>query len=282
MDTIQQIQHYYLNEKLSTVKIAEMMSMSASTVYHLLKKSNVNIRSNKENSRKYTCNEQFFKQIDTEEKAYWLGFIYADGYISNNNLGITLSEIDKDHLYKFSESIKSTYPINTYKYSGYKDVYGSRVVIKSDMLISDLIHNGVFYNKSLILLPPKNIPDNLLMHFIRGYMDGDGSISVSKTKYGDSYKLRFEGTKEMLDWIQLIFKTNCKLQKRNKDTKNSYSLDYGGNISVLSKLNLIYNNANVFLPRKYDRYKMLQSLYPVMDNVNRVNSVDSSKEPIPS
>lgn len=266
MDKIQQIQHYYIKEKLSAIKIADLMNIKISKVYYWLKKANVVIRSNKENSRKYNCNDQFFKNIDTEEKAYWLGFIYADGYISDINLGITLAEIDKSHLAKFSNSIDSTYPINTYKYSGYRDVFGSRVLIKSEILIKDLISHGVFYNKSLTLLPPKNIPEYLIMHFLRGYMDGDGSISISKTKYGPSFRLRFDGTTEMLTWIQSIFKTNSKLQKRNKnDCKNSYSLDYGGNPSVLSKLNLIYNNANVFLDRKYERYKMLQSLYPVMD-----------------
>ena len=131
-------------------------------------------------------------------------------------------------------------------------------------------------------MPPNLTDIALVMHFIRGYMDGDGSISISKTKYGDSFRLRFEGTLEVLTWLQFIFNTKCKLQKRKKDDKNSYSLDYGGNLSVLSKLNLIYNNATVFLDRKYARYKMLQSFYPEMDKMNRVNSVDNSYESIPS
>lgn len=282
MNITQQIQNYYINEKLSAMKIADLMNIKISTIYYHLNKSKTQMRSNKDNSRKYTCDECYFETIDSEAKAYWLGFIYADGYISGNNLGITLSTDDMQHLEKFSKDILSTYPINTYLYSGYSDTYGSRVLIRSEKLVGDLLRHGVFYNKSLILLPPINIPEHLTMDFIRGYMDGDGSISVSKTKYGNVFKLRFEGTMEILQWIQSILKTNCKLQKRKKDDKNSYTLDYGGNLSVLAKLNLIYNNATVFLPRKYDRYKMLQSLYPVMDNVNRVNSVDNSNESIPS
>lgn len=282
MNTTQKIQQYYIENKMSAMKIASAMNISIGKVYYHLSKAETIMRTNKENSRRYHCNDSFFDTIDTEEKAYWLGFIYADGYITSNSLGITLSSRDKSHLEKLSISLSSDYPINTYEYSGYGNTYGSRLLIKSDLIVSDLIRHGVFYKKSLILMPPNLTDIALVMHFIRGYMDGDGSISISKTKYGDSFRLRFEGTLEVLTWLQFIFNTKCKLQKRKKDDKNSYSLDYGGNLSVLSKLNLIYNNATVFLDRKYARYKMLQSFYPEMDKMNRVNSVDNSYESIPS
>lgn len=71
------------NSGLSTVKIGKMFGKHYSTVRNILINNGVKLRSNKINSRKYTINENYFKNIDTEEKAYWLGFIYADGYISN-------------------------------------------------------------------------------------------------------------------------------------------------------------------------------------------------------
>lgn len=265
MNNTEKIIKMYVEDKISAYQIANLLDISVSSIYHCLAKNNIPRRSNSQNSKKYFCNESFFEKIDSEEKAYWLGFIYADGYITGPNLGITLSESDKDHLCKFLKSISSTYPINTYKYSGYKDVMASRVLIKSSKMVSDLILNGCFYNKSLILKWPTTVSDELLHHFIRGYMDGDGSICISKTKYGLSFKLRFEGTAEFLNSLMLYFGVNLTLQKRKENDKNSYTLDIGGNKKVLEKLNIIYSNASIYLDRKQERYQLLQSLYPVMD-----------------
>lgn len=282
LDLSTKIIELYTVQKISACKIAVSLNITVGTVYYHLKKNNILRRKNSENNRKYQSDENFFQSIDSESKAYWLGFIYADGYITGPNLGITLSEKDKDHLEKFSKSINSTYPIHTYLYSGYKDVLASRVIIKSNVLVNSLITHGCYYNKSLILRWPTTIHQDLVSHFVRGYMDGDGSICISKNKYGPSFKLRFEGTKEFLEGLMDYFKINLTLQKRNNDNKNSFTLDIGGNKKVLEKLDILYKDATIFLDRKYERYKLLQSLYPVMDNVNRVNSMDSSKEPISS
>jgi hypothetical protein len=87
----------------------------------LLKEAGVNIRDNTENSRRYYHDEDYFEIIDTPEKAYWLGFIYADGFIEskragfgNQKLGITIAECDADHLDKFKQCISSTNPIKVY------------------------------------------------------------------------------------------------------------------------------------------------------------------------
>lgn len=264
MDNEEQIIKMYISDKMSACAISKTLQIKISTIYHCLVKNKIPRRSNKENSRKFFCDESFFEKIDSEEKAYWLGFIYADGYITGESLGITLSEKDKDHLVKFSKSISSTYPVHTYMYSGYKNVLGSRVILKSSKLVADLVSNGCFYNKSLILLWPTKVGIDFIHHFIRGYMDGDGSICVSNAN-PNKFKLRFEGTFEFLTSLMQFFSINLKLQKRNDDNKNSYTLDIGGNKKVLEKLNIIYSNATIFLDRKHERYKLLQSLYPVMD-----------------
>lgn len=74
------------------------------------------MRKNGANLKKYTAYYAFFKEIDTEEKAYWLGFIAADGFITtrDNTVGITLGRKDKNHLFKFTKSISATNPVNDY------------------------------------------------------------------------------------------------------------------------------------------------------------------------
>ena len=110
---------------LSTIKIANIFNCAPGVVYSALKDVGCKFRSNKVNSRKYTLDESYFSKIDTHEKAYWLGFIAADGYVSNNNrygtkyIGITLNANDIEHLYKFKEAINYTGDIKVYKYSGY-------------------------------------------------------------------------------------------------------------------------------------------------------------------
>ena len=160
-------------------------------IYEQFKKYNLPIRNDKEKNKKYICNNSYFENIDTQEKAYWLGFIYADGYIGKNNnngrFGISLSTEDIDHLYKFKESIESSHPINKYRVSsGYKiGAEYCRIIICEEKLVNDLIKQGCVYNKTNILSPP-NIDKKLRRHFIRGYMDGDGSIIIHKNKYCDS------------------------------------------------------------------------------------------------
>ena len=95
------------------------------TYYTLRKKLNeLNLPTNnkknfiKKPGRKneYVFNEDFFETIDSEEKAYWLGFIYADGYITGDDrCGIALKNIDNIHLEKFKKSIDSNHKISVYK-----------------------------------------------------------------------------------------------------------------------------------------------------------------------
>jgi intein/homing endonuclease len=130
-----------------------------------------------------------FDVIDTEEKAYWLGFIYADGYIEteSNRFGIGISIKDYGHLVKFNSFMKYLgnnikTKISKQKYKGElkeKEICFWRVSDKH--LKESLIKQGCFEKKSLILEFPK-IPAKLVKHFIRGYFDGDGCVSYYQNK----------------------------------------------------------------------------------------------------
>ena len=136
---------------LSLRKIQAKYHVNRNNISKILKENNIQIRTQVITSKKYFADETFFDVINTEEKAYWLGFIYADGYITtkrnngNQSLGITLSKSDKEHLEKFKRSIKSNHPINTYLYHGFeKEGYPatecSRILIPSaPILIVDAI-----------------------------------------------------------------------------------------------------------------------------------------------
>ena len=257
-----------------TETIPELNGKRPSVIYGVLKRLGVKpnkeyprTTEQKESLRKYFLNDDFFHVIDTEEKAYWLGFMYADGYITSlyNRIAITIARSDKDHLEKFKKAVSFTGNICDYKATGFdnNETDCSRLIMSSDKMKSDLIKCGCVENKTFIIKFPSNdiVPDNLIWHFIRGYFDGDGSITHSHMQKNGVWAetLKFCGTKEMLYGIQQIFGTSATLEKRHDDNKNNYGITIGGNLQVKRILNNMYANATVYLDRKYNRYKQCAS-----------------------
>ena len=249
----------YLNKKLSAYKISSILNISKDKVYYYLKKNNISRRSNSINSKKFFSDEYFFENIDSEEKAYWLGFIYADGFIisSRDAFGLSLSVKDESHIEKFLKSIKSNNKISRY-FNNMGFEY-SRIVIHSKKLKEDLIKNGCLENKTFLLKFP-NIDKEYVRHFIRGYFDGDGAISRHTN---NNFRFRLCGTESLLNSILFeIGFPNSKLNKRHKDRDNdNFDIDIGGNKQVLKILDYIYSDSSIFLDRKYKIYCELKSLY---------------------
>ena len=255
----------YLENNKSTLELDKKYNTYKGYFLNKFYDLGLTLRSNKENSRKYTVNHSYFNNIDTPEKAYWLGFIFADGYISRRKdghkyIGISLSSKDREHLEKFSNSIQSTYPIKIYEStSGYKvgNEY-CRILIRSDNMFDDLLNHGVLEHKSDILQPPNNIPYEFIRYFILGYFDGDGSICIKNNKY-PHYSISICGTKEMLEFISKylidnnIIKKYNKLYRRKEDC-HVLQLSWGGNNIVNKILTFLYGDINVYLDRKYELY----------------------------
>ena len=266
-------------EGLSQIDISKIMQVSPSLISKIMKENNIKIRTDREQALKYKCNEMFFNKIDTEEKAYWLGFMYADGYIqnkrkhSNYKIGITLSEVDKKHLEKFNESLSSDYEIKTYEQSetSYGGAY-SKLIISSERLALDLMNKVCILKKTDKLKYPNDniVPKELKIHFIRGYIDGDGSVGYSyvlNSKNGkrDKFemKLGIVGTKEILEGILNEFGlSHLKLDKRRKDrNNNNYQINIGGNKQTIELLDKLYGNCNIYLDRKYEKYLEIKERY---------------------
>ena len=245
---------------LSGVKIAKQLNITNGVVYSCLERHKISRRSNKINSIKYSVNHDYFEVIDTEEKAYWLGFMYADGFVTcRNNVGLSLGEKDYNHLVKFKNCLQATNPIKKYTVSnGFTE--GSiyyRLLITSDKMKQDLIKHGCVEQKTDILTAP-NINKNLQKHFIRGYIDGDGCITRSLIDNRYQYKIKICGTDAILQYIADFIQENNiatihKFYKRKEGQTVSY-IDFGGNIQVIKFLNLVYGNSNIYLDRKYNIY----------------------------
>lgn len=233
--------------------------------------------------RKYTLNENYFETIDSEDKAYWLGFIYADGFITKrkpghgqNVLGITLAE--KDHLEKFAGNIETNKPVKTYeKKNAYHKggiSHEHKLALISNKLVSDVERLGVLERKTFLLENLPNIPKELKRDFIRGYFDGDGSVFIInrkairntknglKTYSGKNLGITICGTFNFLNSIieeigdsdipkNLIYKE----LRRQTDT---WSIKLASNKRSLKFYDYIYgHNPKVYMTRKKDKFKSL-------------------------
>lgn len=249
---------------MSLREIEKEFKVLRATVSKFLEEQNIKkIKGN--HYRKYFHDFDFFENIDTEEKAYWLGFMFADGYIVNHenrygedSFGLTLAEDSLDSIEKFKKSLHATNPI---LYDNSKSIGQplAKIVLTSQKTVNDLIDKGCVKQKSLILQPPKKVPEKLLSHFIRGFFDGDGSLTKYNYNNYPSYNIEFTTTYEMAIWLRDIFgKGDVHKEKRRYFT---WYYSIGGNRQVLDICNYMYDEATIWMNRKYARYQELLSKY---------------------
>ena len=247
--------HMFL-EGMSLVQIGNILGVKRQSLSKRLKeKYNIEVMPN----GKKSINDNFFNIIDTSQKAYWLGFFYADGYVSDtrNTIDLCLKESDKEHLEKFKKILNSNHKISEKKniLNG-KEFYSYRISIRSKALNDDLKKHGCINNKSLVCTFP-NVDENLLPDFIRGYFDGDGCIYFDKRSKRILPKINMScGSRKFISSLQNILNDKFNIKSNLYIDRNIYSLRIYKEEDVYSFLNLIYENSNedIRLNRKYNLY----------------------------
>lgn len=138
-------------------------------------------------NNRYTCDEHYFDRIDSAGKAYWLGFIAADGCVSDRGrLTVVLADRDVDHVAKLRAALGSSHPIGRYEAAAGGKKFGTaRLTVQRPVLAAGLADLGVLPRKSLMIAPP-SITEALQSHYWRGVFDGDGSIFISRSKWAAS------------------------------------------------------------------------------------------------
>lgn len=242
------ISEYKKGKTLSA--LGREFGVSYSTIRNLLKRKGIKTEGNKHN---FPRDEFYFSNIDSKEKAYWLGFLYADGCVHSNSNEISITLKDRDHLEKFRKAIKSNNKIGESidkRFSSMPKIY--HFSIKDKQLKSDLIKWGCVPNKSLSLTKIPNIPRDFVSHFIRGYFDGDGSLHwLNGTK---NFRISFIGTAPFLKDIQKELGLSLSLGQQ-EGNKSKY-FQVAGRKQVPMILDYIYKDSdeNIRLTRKYKNY----------------------------
>lgn len=239
--------------------LARKYNISISVMCKFLNRMGFKAKPMSELKRKYNLNRSFFNKIDTEEKAYWLGFLYADGYIhqSRGEIKIQLANKDIELLEKFNKSLSSNYPILYYKANA--EILYPRILITCKELVNDLIKLGCTQAKSHTLNFPTNkqVPKHLIHHFIRGYFDGDGGFSKSS--------INFTGRELFLNTIHE--KMNCKsyiyFRIRHPERKNDIGSSTYTGTDIKLIYNYLYSNATIYLERKKE---IIENYLPKLRN----------------
>ncbi len=253
----------YHGKGLSCPEIGALFETGAGRVRTIMIEHGIPRRTGQEYTRKYPVNHNYFDKIDSEDTAYFLGLLYADGNISScknsstKRIKLTLQDKDKHILESLTALIQPTKPLNKVHGSGlYKDSVHWQMMINSDHMAKILINYGCVERKSLILKFPEWLADKELQrHFLRGYFDGDGTINKSPITPAAS----FLGTKDFCEYVKekLLGHGRVRLDK-NK----TYKFCVAGGVKCRLFLSWLYLDSKYFLKRKKARaiYQILWGL----------------------
>ncbi len=217
-------------------------------------------------SRRHIFSEDYFDAIDTEPKAYWLGFLYADGANCDKarNVSLSLAEVDRDHIVRFQRVIDSDHKIFVKHSSGFAGSPIHCLVLHSTYLCASLARQGCTPRKSLTLQfpTPEQVPPHLLRHFVRGYFDGDGSFytshrrgKVTTTGYVSigSSRAFCDALREVVNGVMPI--GGVVKRHKCKSGQEVFYYNLNGAKQVIGFMDWIYDSATVYLPRKREKYR---------------------------
>lgn len=238
--------------------VAKMFNLTQSGIQRIAKINGVKYKKSRLNMSKIPLNVGYFCKIDTPNKAYWLGFICADGCINSSYSKLTIMVKDLEILEKFKKDIESGHKISKISQHDKRTnkVYEEySIQITNELFVNNLKELGVFHEKSEILSFPKCMDETLYPYFMAGLFDGDGSVSKNK----NTLKCSLISTKEVLTFINCFFYEKfgwkpCTLCRVTKNKTNVYkTFWYKHSIDFLK---YIYcGEQTIYLQRKYKMFK---------------------------
>lgn len=236
----------------STTELGSRYGVCHGTIGKILDRHHVKRRTRSEafeqlsNARKHQFDEHFFDRIDREQKAYLIGLLYADGWMQPKTYGTCLSSTDRELIEMFQQALATSHPIRLRYPPAGKDLH--EITVNSKVLYHALLRQGCHPNKSLTLEFPRNVPGDLLHHFIRGYWDGDGSIRLDRR---GNLRATVAGTHAFLSGMQRALIASIPIKPVTLiNHGNIYRLDYSGNWTCFLLRLYLYKGATMYLQRK--------------------------------
>lgn len=239
----------------TTDRLAKQFGVSKNAIRNRLLRQGISLRNSKEAHRKDFFNQAYFSNgVVSQNHAYILGLFFADGYNNEqrSSVKLDLKETDVDILEKIKLEMQSSASIKRYTNN---TTHGkckiARLQFVSDSLSADLAKLGCVQRKSFILTYP-TIPDRYFFSFLLGYYDGDGSLTLTNTKYFDPC-FSLVGTLAFCQEVKnklALFDINSYLRQH----KNVWYLRVKGTRQLDRLLTNMYMSSSLYLDRKYFNY----------------------------
>lgn len=242
-------------KKMSNVEISNLLGKTVKSV------ESKAIRMGLKKDNKYFYDHSKFSSIETEEDAYWLGFLYADGYVCITEsaywFGCDLQSTDDGHLKKLNDFMGSNRPI---KYrdrvcamSG-SDTKMCSITFHGKNFVDRLIKLGCVQRKSKVIeFPFEKFDNSLMRHFIRGYFDGDGSLGEYR-KYKYTIASIECGSKIFLEQLSEYVLKEIGVKCYIHEDGTCWKLSIRKQLDVKTFLDYMYKDSNIYLERKYQKY----------------------------
>lgn len=242
----------------SSILLAQRMGVSSVAIRGLLDRRGIKRRSVDEAARKYTMNHEFFQQIDTEAKAYWLGFFAADGCVTDDGtIRIHLASQDESHLYLFRKAISSTHPIKQQENGKY---LSSSISVYSPTMANDLLLLGITPRNTHTLRMPNCLGLNKQMtrHFARGYIDGDGGFYLTESRRKEpGYQFSVTSNETFIQELQTFLCEELDLSRTKVYRRNKLSaittMSYCGKQQLAKIARWLYKNTCLYMERKREK-----------------------------
>lgn len=237
----------------SAKEAAAQFGCAQQTCLNILRRHGIAARKTSETSRRYRLDESFFDWINSEAKAYWLGFVTADGGIKPDCIDMKLQARDIGHLKKMADAMQADHPISLKETKrGNKSYPYAHLQISSLRLLQALAQLGVGPNKSFTVQPCLELPEHLLAHYWRGVVDGDGCITCSG-RFHSQWTLKLVGNRYMVEGFRRFISLQVHSKAQIKPKYSVFEINYTGNILARRIVEILYDKACVYLDRKMAR-----------------------------
>lgn len=250
---------YLYQSNYTQKRICEVLKVSENGIKKILKRNGIKKRSYSECNRRYALNEHYFDTIDTPNKAYILGLLYADGcnHLSHNSITLSLQESDLSILKSIKKELNYEGPIRFVEKNKKNFRHKNQYVlcINDEYMSKQLERLGMVNAKSLKLLWPTFLPKDLISHFVRGYFDGDGCVWYDKKR--NKCETQICGTRNFCENLSIILSNmSCKnsIKHPKQCNENTVVLQTKGNKSSYQILSWMYQDSDLKLDRKYQKY----------------------------
>lgn len=257
------------------VDISKTLLVSDSCIRKYLRDHKIPPHTISYSNRKYNRDVHYFDIIDSPNKAYILGLLFADGnnLPDHNAITISLQEQDYEVLANIRKELCYEGPLRfnalNDKNSNYQNQW--TLVINDEHMSVQLEKLGVIKNKSLVLMFPTCVPNKLLRHFVRGYFDGDGCVwfDINRNKCQTQTCGTLDVCTHIKELMEIIGCECFITHPSQSGDNNTFLIRTAANKSSYKFLSWIYDDLrseDIRMERKYQAYLQFKSKYNYQGN----------------